>query len=242
MDPSTSDFNRLPGRRTVLVSVASAAALLIGSALSASPAMAEDNLFPSGTQDQSPFVTSGDSAPFDRSAAVAWAVAHAKDNEPLLYPACTWFVTQALWAGGVPKNPGWTSDGSHGEILRVPGTSSATAVQPFLDQLFTSYPGSKLTQLSMSQNAVPDAQAGDLIVYSWNGQTWDHLSMITEVQGDGYPNVSEWGVYNSWTPWQQKYVKRGWTWSQNSQTWLQSKNPSMQAGLVHIDTTIPTTY
>ena len=43
-----------------------------------------------------------------------------------------------------------------------------------------------------------------------------------------YPEVSEWGVNAS-------YVKRGWTYSDNSGTWLQANHPRVQAALIHIN-------
>lgn len=191
---------------------------------------------PGNSNSDSPFVTSGRSVPFDREATASWAKNHAEGDQPLLYASCTWFVTNALWAGGLPKNPKWTDEGSRGRIRKVPGTVAATAVQPFLDQLFHTFPGSQLKQLSMTQNRVNEAQVGDLIVYSWEGTTWDHLAIITDITDDGYPLVSEWGVPGA------KYETRGWTWSKKNENWLQADNPDMQAALVHIDTTIPTRY
>lgn len=237
MDPQAADPIRPRTRRRRIVASA-VAAIVLGSALSASPALADDL----SSHNVSPFVTSGQTAPFNREAAVKWARDHAKDDEPLFYPGCTWFVTQSLWAGGVPKNPDWTNEGSRGQFIKTPGTASATAVQPFLEQLFASYPGSRMTRLSMSQNAVPEAQEGDLIVYSWDGKSWDHLSMVTHIGKGNYPDVSEWGVYGVGTPKDKRYVQRGWTWSENSHDWLQHKYPQMQAALIHVDTTIPTRY
>lgn len=199
-----------------------------------------------------PFVTDGSSASFDRSAAVAYALAHAQDNEP--FPAgCTYFVSRSLFAAGIPENPGWNLNGSHGEIwyfTQRPGTPAATAVGPFLDALVGTYPGTSITPLSMAQNNVPQAQVGDLIAYDWNGDgVYDHLAIITGFSADNpqYPLVSEWGVAGAvWgllaepTP----YPQRGWTWSTKDNRWLQSEsgNSNMQAELIHIDTTIPTTF
>lgn len=200
--------------------------------LPATPALA----LPGDTSSGSPFATSGESVPFDRQAAASWARNHADDDQPLLYAGCTWFVTNALWAGGMPKNHKWTDEGSRGHIRKVPGTASATAVQPFLDQLFSTFPGSQLQHLPMNDNRVEEARIGDLIVYSWGGSTWDHLAIITDITDDGYPLVSEWGVLG------EEYEARGWTWSEKNDDWLQSDNPEMQAALVRIDTTIPTRY
>jgi hypothetical protein len=200
------------------------------------------------TVPQTPFVTDGSSAPFDRAAAVSFALAHAQDPEP--FPAgCTYFVTRALFAAGIPENPQWNLDGSHGEIWYLterPGTPAATAVTPFIQAIMSAYPASQFIPLTMSQNNVPQAQLGDLIAYDWNGDgTYDHLAIITGfAAGDPqYPLVSEWGVYG-WPDMHTRYSSRGWTWSQKDGTWLQSErgNADMTAALIHIDTTIPSTY
>lgn len=241
MGSPTENNNWRRGRARRLAGTAVGAAIVLASVYAAAPAMADATpraalsvsqlqgslAVPADTNDVpgSPFVTSGDSAPFDRNAAASWATDHAKDDEPD-FPSCTWFVTQALWAAGIPKNPDWNSDGLRG-WLKVPGTTSATAVGPFLEQLLTSYPATTVTGLSMTQNQVPQAQVGDLIVYSWTGEQWDHLSIITSITDDGYPNISEWGVYDWLTPRESRYTDRGWTWSKNSHGWLQGEYPQI---------------
>src|SRR2546421_335596 len=61
---------------------------------------------------------------YNRSAAVAWATAHAEDDQ-FNGDECTWFVSQALWAGGFPMTPVWTSQGSHHHL---PGSETAWVV------------------------------------------------------------------------------------------------------------------
>lgn len=190
-------------------------------------------------------LSDGSSDPFDREAAASWAYANA--TEPQDFAAgCTWFVSQALWAAGIPKSGDWTDDGSHGNWpwSRRPGTPAATAVQPFIDAFLGRFPASTVEQLDFSYNRVPDAEKGDLIAYDWDGDgSWDHLSIVTSIADGEYPNVAEWGTPDQWwghpSMW---YSERGWTWSAKNQRWLQEDHPNVRAMLIHIDTSHPSTY
>ncbi|HEX3783928.1 MAG TPA: hypothetical protein VHX38_30055 [Pseudonocardiaceae bacterium] len=51
---------------------------------------------------QSPYPTGNVLDSYSPAATVAWAGAHARDVQPF-DAACTWFVSQALWAGGLAK-------------------------------------------------------------------------------------------------------------------------------------------
>jgi hypothetical protein len=81
---------------------------------------------------------------------------------------------------------------------------------------------------NLTTNAVPQAEAGDIIVYDWNngGTTYDHMVFVVDIASGQYPEVSEWGQFN-FTPWDKvsnpssPYVKRGWTWSAMQSEWLQ---------------------
>jgi hypothetical protein len=178
---------------------------------------------------------------FDRAATVRWALAHAKDKPP--YPAsCTWFVSQALWAGGLPKSDAWTDAGQHGLLQKRPGSAAAWATPNFVRAIRAAFPRSTYTQLTFSSktNAVPHAQVGDVIVYDWYGKSslknydnLQHASLVTSIASGSYPQVSEWSIGDGREP--SPYVFRGWTWSKLSNKWLQSKYPKIQAFLLHID-------
>jgi hypothetical protein len=184
---------------------------------------------------------SGASGPvFNRSTAVKWARANARDNPP--HPAsCTWFVSLALWAGGLPQTSEWTSSGSHGRLQKRPGTVAAWAVPEFVNYILRKYPRSTFTQLNLRGNRVPAAQPGDVIAYDWYGHSstrnrtnLEHLSLVTSIERGQYPEVSEWSIFDGIEP--TPYVSRGWTWSAKTRQWLQEKYPQVQAFLLHIDT------
>ncbi|MEU9480378.1 amidase domain-containing protein [Streptomyces sp. NPDC048191] len=206
-----------------------AAALAVSLAAGlAGPAMASDSVV--------------SNAPYDRQAAVDWALEHAQDPEP--FPAsCTWFVTNALWAGGLPKDAGWNADGEHGRLQKSPGTPSATAAQPLLDYLSARYPYTKPVEMDFTGNAVPQAEPGDIVAYDWEGDgRIDHLALVVDIAPGQYPEVAEWGTDDTHPT---GYVKRGWTYSEKDEPgWLQDKDkhPAVKAWLWHIDTTYLPTF
>jgi hypothetical protein len=189
-------------------------------------------------------------ASLNRAAAVTWAEAHATQTPPDA-AACTWFVSQALWAGGLPQTAEWTSSGSHGSVpvlTKRQGSVDAWAVPNFVSYIRTTYPDSTFTRLNFRVNNVPTAQPGDAIVYAENGgasvgnastidSALDHAALVVDdARGTQYPEVAEWGA-NDHGPigGAVKYTRRGWTWSDVSHEWLQVKYPKIQAFLLHID-------
>lgn len=170
---------------------------------------------------------------YNRNRAVEWALAHAPHDESWKKfwgaSTCTWFVSRALWEGGFPKDATWTDQGTHGR-RGLPGTVAAWSVQDLKRYLEGNFDVT-VTDLSSNfiSNAVPEAELGDLIVYDWGeGEGWSHFTMVTNIAPGQYPDVSEWGVGAS-------YVKRGWTYSDNSGTWLQAVHPRVTAALIHIN-------
>jgi hypothetical protein len=184
---------------------------------------------------------------YNRSAAVAWALANA--NDPQAYPAeCTWFVSNALWQGGFSRTAAWTSSGSHGirPVSYRPGTVDAWAVPNFKDYFLSHYSATWTSLGDMSVNPVPAAEPGDIIVYSWDrGKTLEHMAFVVGIAPGQYPEVAEWGTPD-WTPWnyayyeahhpREGYQKRGWTWSQKAHKYLQVEyKGSARAYLLHIN-------
>lgn len=169
---------------------------------------------------------------YNRSAAAEWAQAHARDGQGN-GALCTWFVSQALWAGGLPSTPEWQK-----------GTRSSTWVGELVDYLWRNDLASWYDiTANFSTNAVPEAEVGDVIVYDWEGDNQlDHAAFVVNFAPGQYPEVSEQGqlgsMPNVWyrlmTP-SSPYVKRGWTYSELHHQWLQKDNASMRAYLLHIN-------
>lgn len=186
----------------------------------------------------------GNNDVLDRQRAVSWALANAQDQPPS-NGSCTWFVSQALWQGGLRKTNEWTSAGAYGNKFKtallgseLSGTYDAWNVPAFMNYMRKTYKNSTFRELSFSENAVPDAQPGDVIFYDWGkGEGISHATIITNIAGDQYPEVSEWSVQQDGTI-PSPYVNRGWTWSKLATpkpNWLQKKYPEIKAYLLHIE-------
>lgn len=180
--------------------------------------------------------------PYNRGAAVNWALGHAQNVRTNMFADCTWFVSQALWAGGLHQTSWWNDyESRQGAVLSQPGTDIARAAPDLARYLGKRFPVT-VTPLGPERfhgNVVPEAQTGDIIAYDWeNDGTIDHLSFVTNIAPGQYPEVSEWGTTKGWSP----YQKRGWTWSVLNGKWLQQQYPANSNGsggvtaqLIHFD-------
>lgn len=182
------------------------------------------------------------SVAYDGNRAANWARDHAKDAPPY-NASCTWFVSNALWAGGLPKSSQWTNEGGFGRMSVPssyrPGTTSAWAVDHFQEYIVATYPQTQEVELDgqrFQENAVPEASRGDVILYDWEGDgELDHATIVTDIADNNYPEVAEWSIYDGREP--TPYEERGWTHSKKSNAWLQEKFPNVTAYLLDIDTT-----
>lgn len=181
---------------------------------------------------------------FDRSAAVSWALAHAQDPQTN-GAECAKFVSEALWNGGLPQDGTWNDNGGYWSgITYFDGSQAANAVQPLIQYLQATYSTEWIPLGDMSNYNVPQAQPGDLIVYSWkNDGSLDHVAMVVgfSASNDQYPLVSEWGDVNwglnndipAFNP--TSYQDRGWTWSDMTNQWLSQEYPGTVAYLLHFN-------
>lgn len=172
---------------------------------------------------------------YNRSAAVEWASTHAMDAPPY-NDSCTWFVSNALWHGGLLQTDEWNDNpNGHGHLNWRPGTAAAFEANLFIDYMLRTYPTSTWTQISLRDNAVPEAEPGDVIAYDWEGRGGiDHLAFVVNIASGQYPEVAEWSIDGTRPA---GYPKRGWTWSEKNVAWLQDKRlyPNVVAYLLHIE-------
>lgn len=171
----------------------------------------------------------GPAQQYNRQRAVAWAQAHVY-SEPTFKGNgagdCTWFASQTLWEGGLPKTAEWTSDNAPFS-LHPPKAGWST--DDFKNYLVNSGLAT-ISELSLKQNAVPEAQPGDVILYDYSKDgalpdgIVDHAVVITGFSGQ-YPLVSGHSIPVS---------NLGWTYSKVSHTWLDVAHPNTRAYLIHI--------
>lgn len=182
-------------------------------------------------------------ASFDRNAAAQWALNNAEDTPPN-DGSCTIFVSQALWAGGMPQTSEWNFNlhpitNGNAPSMRN-GSNDAWAANNFVEYMGT-VPFAKVESLGPmgpNNNNVPDAKLGDVIAYDWNNDgSIDHLDIVTGFSGQ-YPLVSGWSEDGANA---LHYNQRGWTYSNVHNTWLQWEkdangnypNKDMQTYLIH---------
>jgi hypothetical protein len=172
---------------------------------------------------------------YDRSAAVAWATAN-YNHLPLIQKGgdCTWFASQALWAGGLPSSDEWTRYSSNGvlgndleaivkalvhggysPIDPVNPTLTATNANDLVAYLVAAGMATK-TPINWADNTANGAELGDLIVYDWDhgsDGTIDHVAVVTGyAPGTNYPTVSQHSANR---------LNRYWSWDPASNGWIQ---------------------
>lgn len=178
---------------------------------------------------------------FDRGKAVEWAKKHV-DSEYVFDNDCTYFVSRALWAGGMAKTGDWNSSTVNPWLMadkrkHAFGPTKAAASADFLKNYLKDSNRGVLRQLDFGKNNVPDAELGDVIFYDWdNGADGfaDHAMMITSFSKDSngtyrYPQVSGHS---------QSVRDQGWTWSGYKRGWIEQKykgsKDKARAYLLHV--------
>jgi hypothetical protein len=195
---------------------------------------------------------------YDGQAAASWALAN-EGHSPLIQNGgdCTWFASQAAWAGGLPQSADWAKyspDGILGSndylaMLKalyagyspsdpINPTLTATNANDFVNYLVSSGLAEEIP-IDWSDNTAGGAQLGDFIAYDWDGGsngTIDHIAVVTGFgPGTHYPLVTQ------HSPAQ---INRYWSWSIEDNSWIQyapdyqpspvSSNGPPKAYLIHI--------
>lgn len=159
------------------------------------------------------------SSRYNRSVAQSWAYVHVWDPEAIPNGDCTWYASQALWAGGLPQTSTWAPSNWY-------GSKTLTAIRAELlpDYLVSAGLATKKT-IYWGDNTAAGAQIGDLIVYDWdNGADGkiDHVSIVTGFSGT-YPLVSQ----HTTARW-----NRGWSWDPAANDWIQYSHPGSVVYLI----------
>lgn len=163
---------------------------------------------------------------YNRAAAVQWAKDHVYDHERFGNGNdCTWYVSQALWAGGLRKSSDWTSDNAFPSFKPPRAASGADYLK---NHLVTDTGMATITELSWSDNTAGGAQLGDLIAYDWddgaNGVI-DHQAIVTNFTAEGYPLVSQHS---------HPQASRYWSYSETGKDWVENAKRGARAYLIHI--------
>ena len=191
----------------------------------------EDNLLDRITTD--PLSVIFENIPYDRNASIKWARDHVYDEERY-EEDCTWFVSQALWAGGVPKTSEWTDESwnplalayrdPRNENYSYPAPTRPATHADYFKNYMLDKGLATIAEIQWSDNTAGGARLGDVIGYDWNNDgRLDHLALVTDINEQGYPFVTE------HTP---GGTDRYWSWSPSKNDWYEAVNPSTRAYLL----------
>jgi hypothetical protein len=130
---------------------------------------------------------------YDRKAAVRYAHKWWNSNNPNFRSFsvdCTNYVSQVLYAGGIPMNytgkinTGWWYSGNGGKDDKW---SYSWAVAHSLRWYLASGKGIKVERVKSARELLP----GDIICYDWDGDgVWHHNTVVVGYNGDGQPLVN----------------------------------------------------
>lgn len=145
-----------------------------------------------GTQPQQP------AQKYDAAKAADWAVKNYRAPSRFAENGdCTWFVSQALWAGGLPKSSEWTdysTDPALTDPNHRPGPTPAARVVHTLYKYLSNKGYAQVVPITWSDNTAAGAKLGDIIVYDLGiNETWDldHMAIVTGFTSKGYPLVTQ---------------------------------------------------
>ncbi|SHT79480.1 Putative amidase domain [Mycobacteroides abscessus subsp. abscessus] len=161
-------------------------------------------------------------------AAIKWI------NFPYVIPwsDCTYYVSSALWDGGMKSTADWTpktSDPSKvaSSKLMNPGPSKIAANADMFKNYMVKTGRATIREVKWSDNTAGGAQLADVIAYDWdNGADGvvDHLAMVTSFTADGYPQVSQHSPTR---------LNRGWSYDPDAGKWIEYSHPGARVYLIH---------
>jgi hypothetical protein len=176
---------------------------------------------------------------YSRNAAVTWATANYNTSYHFKDDDCTFFVSRALWAGGLPRSAAWTDSTTDPRYVASRHKSGpqpskdASLADGLKNYLVSENRLATIRQLDFNQPIIPDAQIGDLIGYDWNNSLgWpgpdgvlDHLAIVTGFSATRYPLVSAHSA---------SLLNGGWRWSYQKSGPIVDVYRNPRAYLIHI--------
>lgn len=170
---------------------------------------------------------------YNGTVAAQWAKDHLEESDRFEKGDCTWYVSQALWAGGLPRTRIWDAVtkrlGPRGAYLTYSEvTPTARLAHEFTNYLVDRGLATKQEVTDWTDRSVMGANIGDVIVYDFNADgTIDHATIVTAIDPDGVVKVTQHGPSRSDKP---------WDWSSTQNTWLRSPEvePNTRAYLLRI--------
>lgn len=130
---------------------------------------------------------------FNPTGAALWAINHYTDPDGMWLSAdCTYFVSKAWWASGLPRTSSWTDGDPNSWSPRNPNgaTFNASVADGFKNYVVNNGLAT-INQVSYSDSTAGGAQLGDVIAYDWDSNgVVDHVAIVINYSGDR-PNVAQ---------------------------------------------------
>ncbi|MFI6072092.1 amidase domain-containing protein [Actinoplanes sp. NPDC051343] len=156
---------------------------------------------------------------YHRTTARDWAYAHYLDDERFPGNDCTWFVSQALWAGQVPRTSAWTDQ----PAPTVPAVRADALKNTVVQAGYAT-----IREVGWTDVTAGGAQVGDLIAYDWAGApdgVIDHLAIVTSLDAQGAPSVTQHSLARK---------DRYWSWDPGENKPISASHPGSRVYLIHV--------
>lgn len=156
---------------------------------------------------------------YHREEARDWATAHWQDAERYPGQDCTWFASQALWAGRLPRTGAWTDQ----PAPTVPAIRADALKNTLIDSGYA-----VIREVRWTDVTAGGAQLGDLIAYDWAGApdgVIDHLAVVTSLDARGGPSVTQHSAARK---------DRFWSWDPGGNASIEVTHPGSRVYLLHV--------
>lgn len=156
---------------------------------------------------------------YHRAAARDWAVAHYADAERYPGNDCTWFVSQALWAGQLARTGNWTDQPSP----TVPAIRADALKNALIQAGYAT-----IREVQWTDVTAGGAQLGDIIAYDWAGApdgVIDHVAIVTALDAQRAPSVTQHSLAR---------LNRYWSWDPGANAPVSQSHPGSRVYLIQI--------
>ncbi|GAA2567518.1 amidase domain-containing protein [Mycolicibacterium diernhoferi] len=171
---------------------------------------------------------------FDRLGAVTFAKKF-YNTAPLAFVGTNsaYFVSQALWDGGMAPTTEWAPNSSDKSKLATgllnPGPTRAAASADHFKNFMVSSGRASIKQLDWSDPTAGGAELADIIAYDYIGPAdgfVDHLAIVTGFTDDNHPLVTQQAPSR---------LNREWSWDLSVGRRIEFTHPGARAYLLHVN-------
>ncbi|WP_455131931.1 amidase domain-containing protein [Microbacterium aurum] len=184
-----------------------------------------------------PGTANAEFGPFERLETAKAAVKYIDFPYVIPWSDCTYYVSSALWDGGMAPTEDWTpetSDESKIASSKIvnPGPSKAAAHADTFKNYMRNTGRAVVREVKWSDQSAGSAELADVIAYDWNKADGsigadgvvDHLAIVTSFTDDGYPLVSQHSPTR---------LNRYWSYNEGADEFIEFTHPGSRVYLIH---------